>query len=733
MAGIRMTGLISNMDTESIVTQLMEAQRTKVTKIENKKTKLEWQQDKWKDFNTKLYKLYNDEVSKMRFQSTYKTKKATASNDSTVKVEATMNAINGNHSVIVKQLASAQYMTSGKLGDNTSVNSKLVELKDTDGNAMFTDGKAVTIKSGNSTVDFEVTEGSTISDFVNACKSAGLNASFDTSQKRLFISSKESGEANAFSITTVGFSDDSVYQSRADIMSVVGYTGLTSNDKAKVSDAIDTLNNTALSGTKTKDEWITEVMSGTITSAESITEADDKKFVEATLTLKKFMEEKATKDAENNIVALEKQNLIDNFKSGIVNGSDTMYGESYYKSIVDAAVAYYKSNGEEDVKAEDFTSETGKYHDVLDTYISNRVESDINKALGKVALTEEEKANSDFMNNINNITTYLSEKKNTEKNRLIDERKVDFSNDIKTVSNTTKSSTADNVNLGTGSNNIPAQDCIVEYNGVDLTSKSNAISINGLNFTAVSESAKDSAGKYTATTIVVENDVDSVYNTIKGFFKSYNSILSEMNTAYYADSARGYDPLTDDEREAMTDDQIEKWESKIKNSLLRRDNTLGGIISGMKTALSGNVSVNGKTYSLSSFGIQTSSDYSEKGLLHIYGDSDDSTYSGKTDKLKTALQEDPDTVMTVFTTIMEDLRDTMSKKMEKTSLSSALTYYNDVDISKKIKNYETEISDWETKLESMESRYYNQFTAMEKALANLQSQSSALSGLLGSN
>lgn len=728
MAGIRMTGLISNMDTESIVKQLMDAQRTKVTKIENKKTKLEWSQDKWKNFNTKLYKMYNDEVSKMRFQSTYNTKKATLSNESTVKVEATTNAINGTHSVIVKKLASAQYMTSGKLGDNTTASSKLVNLIDTaDENKpkLFTEGKAITIKSGTNSVSFEVTKDSTISDFVNACKSAGLNASFDTSQKRIFISSKESGEANKFSITAEGFSNSSVYQSRTDIMTAVGYMGLSTENKTKVSEALNKLNSVTLADTK-KDALVDEVMAGTFSSTDSIDNDQEKNFIEATLTLKKYMEEKAAKDAETEIVASEKQNLIDKFKSGIANGSETIYGVPYYNSIVEAAVNYYKANGEADVK-EDFTSETGKYHDVLDTYISNRVESDINKALGRVAFTVEEKEN------IGNLETYLSKKINTEKERLIKDIKTDFSSNIKNVADAIKNQTTEDVNFGKDAKTQAAQDCVVKYNGAELKSKTNSISINGLNFTAVSESAQDSKGNYIATTISVENDVDSVYNTIKGFFKSYNSMLSEMNTAYYADSARGYDPLTDEERESMTDDQIEKWETKIKDSLLRRDNTLGGIITGMKTALSGNVSVNGKTYSLSSFGIQTSSDYSEKGLLHIYGDSDDSTYSGKTDKLKTALQEDPDTVMTVFTKIMEDLRDTMSKKMEKTSLSSALTYYNDVDISKKIKNYKTEISNWETKLESMENRYYSQFTAMEKALANLQSQSSALSGLLGSN
>ncbi len=64
---------------------------------------------------------------------------------------------------------------------------------------------------------------------------------------------------------------------------------------------------------------------------------------------------------------------------------------------------------------------------------------------------------------------------------------------------------------------------------------------------------------------------------IRGFVKEYNEILGELNDAYNADSARGYEPLTDEERDAMTEEQIKKWEDKIKGSLLRRDDTLSGL------------------------------------------------------------------------------------------------------------------------------------------------------------
>ena len=181
----------------------------------------------------------------------------------------------------------------------------------------------------------------------------------------------------------------------------------------------------------------------------------------------------------------------------------------------------------------------------------------------------------------------------------------------------------------------------------------------------------------------------------------------------------------------MTDDQIEKWETKIKDSLLRRDTSLGSLTTAMKSALQKSVTVNGKQYSLASFGIKTSSDYTEKGLLHIMGDSDDSVYKDQTNKLQKALEEEPDVVMEVISGIAKELYSTMQDKMKKTSLSSALTFYNDKDISNQITALNKKISKEQTALEEMEERYYKQFSKMEAALANLQQQQNSLAGLLG--
>ena len=143
------------------------------------------------------------------------------------------------------------------------------------------------------------------------------------------------------------------------------------------------------------------------------------------------------------------------------------------------------------------------------------------------------------------------------------------------------------------------------------------------------------------------------------------------------------------------------------------------------------IEYDGKKYSLASFGIMTSTVYTEGGLYHIYGDKDDATYADRDDKLRKALEQDPDAVVNVLSDIFGKLRETMSNKMAATKQSSTQTFYNDIKMKDDLKGYEKQISAWEDKLASMEEAYYKKFTAMEMAMSRLQSQQSSLAGLLG--
>ena len=271
---------------------------------------------------------------------------------------------------------------------------------------------------------------------------------------------------------------------------------------------------------------------------------------------------------------------------------------------------------------------------------------------------------------------------------------------------------------------VAAKNSIINYNGVEIEDSTNSVSVNGLTIELKGITSSP-------VSCTVSNDTEGTYKMIKDFVKEYNSIIKEMNTLYYAESARGYEPLDDDEREAMTDDQIDKWETKIKDSLLRRDSTMNSVMTAMKSAMQSTVTVNGKSYSLAHLGIKTSSDYTEKGLLHIIGDSEDPMFKDQKNKLETMLSEDPDLVMEIMSGVAKNLYSAMQDKMKKTSLSSALTFYNDKDITKQVGELNKKIKQQEKALTALEDKYYKQFGAMETALAKLQSQQSQLQGMLG--
>lgn len=633
--GIKLSGLVSNMDTDSLVEQLMAAQRTKVTKIENKQTKLTWTQEKWKDLNTKIYKLYTDELSKLRLQTSFSTFKASSTNESAVSVTASSNAPIGSQTISVTQLANAKTITGASIGSADGTGTKYLnstKLSELSNQFEIDDGKGVvfTIKSGTKEINYNVTKNSTIADFTNACKDAGLNANFDEKNQRFYISSKNSGLENDFTIEAKKWKIDS-------------------SDFTDLCDEV----------------------------------------------YEKFTTIKSDVDPYNVTLTSDLKNQINSYLNEYTFATTDDQKTKIIQNISNLRTSFIKSKIEEELKA----------------------------ATPDKEVTQEEVEN-----------TYLERYKDEDKTSILDDFKS-YAETYKTfiTPNTSNNETVVDV-LGISSSKakiIPAQNSIINVNGVEYNQASNSVTINGLTINAKQVTTED-------VTVSVTKDNQAAYDMVKNFVKEYNSILKEMNTLYYANSSRGYDPLTDDEKEAMTDDQIEKWETKIKDSLLRRDNTLSSLITSMKSSMSGSIPVTTKTgetknYSLSTFGIMTSTDYSEKGLLHIYGDSDDSTYAAQTDKLMAALEDDPDAVMQTITGIAKNLYSTLTDKMKSTSLSSALTLYNDKEMDKQQTQYAKDIKELEAKLEDMESSYYKKFSAMETALAKLQQNTSALSSLMGTS
>jgi flagellar hook-associated protein 2 len=285
-----------------------------------------------------------------------------------------------------------------------------------------------------------------------------------------------------------------------------------------------------------------------------------------------------------------------------------------------------------------------------------------------------------------------------------------------------------------GATKVDATDAIITYNGVQYKGSSNTFTLNGLTITAKAKT--DSP-----VNISVDTDVDSAYQTVKDFVNAYNTLIDELNT-YYNEEKSDYDPLTDDEKSELSDTQIEQWEKKAKQGLLRRDSTLQSLLSNMRTYLNSGVKVTNSdgtttTMSLASLGIVTG-DYSENGKLHILGDEDDSEYSSETNKLKAALNENPNMVAQILAGsssnpgVGTQVYSYLTKAMKRVDgASSAQTFYNDVTMDDEIDDYDDQIDEWEDKLSDLEDKYYDQFSAMETAMAKLQQQQSYLSALMG--
>ena len=268
---------------------------------------------------------------------------------------------------------------------------------------------------------------------------------------------------------------------------------------------------------------------------------------------------------------------------------------------------------------------------------------------------------------------------------------------------------------------VHGQNAIVDLNGIEnLEFDSNKFTVSGVTYDLQGTSD-------TATTITVSRDTDAVLNKIKDFVNSYNDTISKVNTELNEDRYTDYLPLTDDQKEALSQTQQDQWEAKARSGLLRNDTLLESVITKMRSTLSSSVTGMGssKYTTLSSIGITTGT-YSEKGKLYI-----------DEKKMKEALDNDPDAVMKLFTNSSDNasekglamsLYDNVNNAI--TSISSkagsADSLVDSSYIGERLKEFDGQIVDWDSRLSAIEDSYYRKFSAMEQAISKMNSQSTWL-------
>lgn len=731
---IRITGMYSGLDTESIIDQLASAQSYKKTKLVKEQKKLSWKQDAWKSLNTKLYSFYQ-KLDDLRLQSSYMKKKTISSNPNAVSVVSNGNAVEGVQSISVSDLARSGYLTGGELkttsGAKATGSTTLEQLGFT-GNS-----GSISVNTSNGAVKIDVTKDTTIDQFVKQLNNAGVNASFDANYQRLYVSSKETGELANFTLS--GNDGDGM-----NVLASLGLLSMSDKDK-KVYETWAAYMSNADDPTTRTDAY-KKVINDEIAKRAAAYKAENDKLAADNEKLKKQSEEaKAAYEKDYpNADPAETASTLRETLYGHDQADGTHVEGTLEKKVNDTKKALEEAQQRlKDLKADGSPATADDIaaaeRDVADkSQKATEAQSEFNTAKGKYSylntIEENTKKIAENETKINtNATKFTVEADGTVKDAgtLRSDVETEFDAKVKQAKGILQ-----DINNGVyasklGGTKIDGTDAVITLNNVKYTSKSNSFSINGMTITALETTDANKPVTLSTTT-----DTDGIYDMIKGLFTEYNKLINEMDSLYNADAAKGYEPLTSEEKEALAESEVEEWEKKVKDSLLRRDASLNTVASAMKDVMLQGAEVNGKTMYLADFGINTLGYFkaadNEKNAYHIDGDSEDTSVSGNKDILKSMIASDPNTVMDFFTKLSNNMHDKLQEKMAAVKdTSSALTFYNDKLMKKEYDEYTDRIKKQEDKVNALMDKWYAKFSAMETAMAKLQSKNNAISGMLG--
>lgn len=804
---IRITGMFSGLDTESIISELVSAQSVKKNSLVKAQTKLSWKQDAWKALNTKIYNFYTNTLSDMRYQSSYLKKITKVSNTNAISVITGDNAVDGVRSVKVNQLAKGGRLTGSSLSTKSGVHfsgaASLAQLRKHRGGEVLGTGSDSASLSGSfrvvgaqgQYVDFSINENTTIDDVVGMIKSTGLNANYDQESQRIFISSKNTGAANNFNLIAgdeggmnalallgllskddivsadpsnptqteiwAGYKDDQEAYNKliADEIAKRQAAYAEANKKLEAENEALNKKNEALDEANTKffgemddTDYLASEFSAKF--GESLSGYMDKLYGDGGLYDEMQAAKKQLEEAKNNSALTdadkeqlqkrydEKKAAYDEAEKKVTDFmEDISYGPLVEKKDEDGNTVYDDEGKPVMVREGGLKKE---YEDAVkngtvDDALKAKVDS-VNKWYDAAVSLKENKdaivANEAVIARneaqIKDNAQYLDNGKDDVDNIAMSPIKAqvrgEFDARVQTAIDTL-AAVNDETKAGMfGASKVNAQDAEIEIDGATFTSMTNTFSVNGLTLTAQEVTDKE-------ITMTTSTDTDGIYGMIKNFFTEYNKLINEMDSLYNAESSKGYDPLLTEEKEALSEGEIEEWEKKIKDSLLRRDSTLSSVSFSMVSVMLQGAEVNGQKMYLSDFGINTlgyfKSKDNEKNAYHIDGDPDDATTKANEDKLKKMIASDPNTVMDFFTKLSTNLYDDLTKKLAGTTLSSAMTVYNDKVMKEEYDDYTSRIKKEEDKLNAMMDKWYKKFSQMEVAMSKLESRSSSLASILG--
>ena len=294
------------------------------------------------------------------------------------------------------------------------------------------------------------------------------------------------------------------------------------------------------------------------------------------------------------------------------------------------------------------------------------------------------------------------------------------------ISNISMSDTSGNllkVMFGGTPEVISGQNAKLIVDGTEIQRNTNTFELDGI---TIELTGTTSATDFPIN-LTTSQDTDKIVDSLKSFVEDYNALIAGLNSRIREDATyKSYPPLTAAQKKEMSDREIELWEEKSKEGLLRNDSNISGLLSSMRTALYS--TVDGAGIAIFDIGIETSSNWKDNGKLIL-----------DEEKLKAALTTNADAVQKLFTDstngLAVKLQDALKAAANVSSASpgTMVQYAGTKDVlttNNTLYHEMKTISDVINRLnqtyEREKTRYWKQFTALEQSLANLNTQSSWL-------
>ncbi len=669
---MRISGFATGMDIEQIVSDLMRAERIPVDKLMQTRQTVQWKMEGYREINRKLDAFRNSIFDGVIRQANMLAKKVTSTNES--RISATSNSSAGNISLRISNVKSLAEAASYNSIESISSSDKKVS-------------SASTLRSQADQFDQTINWNKGVVHSKNIQQSTNSNI-VDLGKQNIIDENNAVVKVNGkvYQVTTEkeNLTDDTVY----------------------LDAAAGTLefNQTLKQGTSIHATFVTASETETFTVPE---ESDGRKIFQVSKGGLDLSAVKVT--VGDDVYSQENGNIVTNRgdlgEGKIFVNLDTGQVEFYEtQKDVSINVEYAQSYTTANISAKD---ENGK--DVHNNFIFtanqslNQVFSELNRSSVKVNGFYDEHTGK--VNVTRTETGVFNE----------DGPEISFGGFFKDVLKLDETQTADS----------GARNAVFTLNGLETERRSNMFTVSGVTVTLKGLTDTDEV-----ITLGSVTDTDKVFDTIKKFVDEYNELVDFVNGKLTEERYRDYKPLTNEQRESMSDRDIEIWEEKAKSGMLRNDYALRSPFDKMRLDVysSVNSSLDTEFRHLSTIGITTSKDYLERGKLVI-----------NEDKLREAIEKDPEGVYQMFAAdgntyeekgIGRRMRDTLDQAI--TSLAERAGGFrgkianHQFTLGRELDSINNRITNFEYRLKQVEERYWRQFNAMESAVQRANQQGEML-------